>query len=619
MNTKLASWVAAIVLATLLVPAPSVQAAEKPKVEEAVVAVFSLDRPLKETPSEDFLFTAMRTEAFKDLIERMNKARDDDDVTAVVLLLGNTSLGFGQMEEIRTAMDAIRAAGKEVYVHADMLSTGRYVLVSGASRLSMAPTGYLLLTGLYGETPYARGLLDKIGVVPDYLTCGDYKSAAEIFMRTGPSPEAEEMQNWLLDSLFESMLEEIADGRGKSPKQVRKWIDEGLYSSEQAKKQGIIDAVEFRPGFVAELESEYGDGMKLDLKYGKKKESEIDFSSPLGMLQLWAKLLGGPDVKRAGKDAVAVVYVEGPILPGKPDPSPFGTIDGAYSTPIRKALEQAAEDDSIKAVVLRIDSPGGSAVASEIILGATKEVAEKKPFVVSMGNVAGSGGYYVACGAETIFADNMTITGSIGVVGGKFATTAMWDKLGIQWKSYARGDNADLLSSESVFTAAQRKQLQAWMDEIYEVFKSHVVAIRGKRLKKPIDQIAGGRVYTGRQGLELGLVDQIGGFDEAVQFAAKEAKLEEGEYDVRVLPRPKNPMEQLFGDLTDGDEDDGRISLSAGLRSLQSEGAIWQSVLPLLEGVDPQRTEAVKTAILRLELLQQEGAVLMMPEMVWSD
>jgi protease-4 len=618
MNAKLTRWAAALALATLVGAAPRVQAAEKPKTTEAIVAVFALDRPITETPSEDFLFTAVRPEALKDLIARMNKARDDDKVKAAVILLGNTSLGRGQAEEIRTAMKGIRDAGKEVCVHADSLTTGHYVLASGASRVSVVPTGYLFLTGLYGEAPYVRGLLDKIGVIPDYMTCGAYKSAAEIFMRTGPSPEAEQMQNWLFDGIFESDLAKIAEGRGKSPKQVRKWIDGGLYSAEEAAKLEIIDAAQQPHELVAELESKFGEDVKLDLKYGKKSSAEIDLSSPMGVLQLWAKLLGAPEGKAGAKDAVAIVYVDGAILPGKPDPSLFGTTSGAYSTPIRKALDKALEDDSVKAVVLRIDSPGGSAVASEIILSATKRVAAKKPLVVSMGDVAGSGGYYVACGAETIFADATTITGSIGVVGGKFATTAMWDMLGIQWKAYARGDNADLLSSASPFTDAQRKKLQSWMDEIYGVFKQHVVDARGRRLKKPIDEIAGGRVYTGRQGLELGLVDQIGGLDEAVRFAAGKANLKENAYDVRVLPRPKNPMELLFGDLSDGD-DDGRISLSATIPSLAPSVSLWDRVLPLLEGLDPQRTEAIKAAILRMEMLQQDGAVLMMPEMVLRD
>src|SRR5205085_2762863 len=196
--------------------------------------------------------------------------------------------------------------------------------------------------------------------------------------------------------------------------------------------------------------------------------------------------------------AVAVVYVDGPIVIGGGTPSPFGGAT-ARAVAVRKALDEAARDDSVKAVVLRVDSPGGSAVASEIILDATRRVKAKKPFVVSMGDVAGSGGYYVACGSDTIFADEATITGSIGVVSGKLVTNPMWKKIGVTFKGYKRGENAGMLSSSEVFSSAERARMQNLMDEIYCVFKGHVVAARGSRLKKPIDELAGGRVYSGRQ------------------------------------------------------------------------------------------------------------------------
>src|SRR5205823_586218 len=263
----------------------------------------------------------------------------------------------------------------------------------------------------------------------------------------------------------------------------------------------------------------------------KKKESKLDLSSPFAVFKMFGDLAAEGSKKKGGKSAVGIVYVNGPISMGSGAASPFDSA-GATSTAVRKALDEAARDDSIKAVVLRVDSPGGSAVASEIILDATRRVKAKKPFVVSMGDVAGSGGYYVACGADTIFADEATITGSIGVVSGKFMTTEMWKKIGITFKHYQRGKNAALLIYGSVFSKEERARLQSWMDKIYDVFKDHVVAIRGKRLKKPIDDLAGGRVYTGRQALELGLVDKIGTLRDAIDHVAAEAKL--SDYEVRV-------------------------------------------------------------------------------------
>jgi protease-4 len=438
-----------------------------------------------------------------------------------------------------------------------------------------------------------------------------------MFMRKGPSEPSDEMTNWLLDSLYETAVRQIAEGRGVDPKKAGKWIDGGLYTAEKAKQAGIIDAVEFRQDFAAALKSKFGDDVEFDKRYGKEERDEVDLSSPLAMFKIWGELLGAGE-KKPTKDAVAIVYVEGPIVPGKPQPSPFGSSGIAYSTPIRKALDKAAADDSIKAVVLRVDSPGGSATASEIILDATKRVKAEKPLVVSMGDMAGSGGYYVACGSDTIFADAATITASIGVVSGKFATTDMWNKIGITWESYGRGESSGLLSAREVFSEAEREKLQALMTEIYGAFKAHVVAIRGDRLKKDVDQLAGGRVFTGQQALELGLVDKLGGLDAAIEFVAKEAKLED--YEVRVLPKPKSVIEQLLADLGgEEDEDEGTISLSLGSLRDGHSPAILEAALPYLEGLEPQRVAAIRTALAQLSLFHQERVIMAMPVIQLAD
>src|SRR5262249_329670 len=259
------------------------------------------------------------------------------------------------------------------------------------------------------------------------------------------------------------------------------------YAAEKAKEAGLIDAVEHRQDFESTLKSKFGKDVVFNKKYGKKKPPSLDFSSPLGMFKLWADLLGEAAKPKSEKSAIGIVYVDGAISVGTGKTSPFGGSTGAHSSDIRKALDEAARDDAIKAVVLRVDSPGGSAVASEVIYDATRRVKAKKPFVVSMGDVAGSGGYYVGWAPGVVFSDESTITGSIGVVGGKFATNDMWKKIGVTFKEYKRGANAGILSSSDVFTSQERQKMQAWMDDIYGVFKGHVTAIRSDRLKKPID------------------------------------------------------------------------------------------------------------------------------------
>lgn len=578
---------------------------DSPKVK---IPVFRLHGEISESPTEEAFPFGTRKLSFRELVARIKKAADDSSVKALVLLAEGETVGQAQIEELRQAMGQVRNAGKDVYIHSDSFGMREYVLFAGASRLSVVPTADLWVTGLYGETPYLRGLLDKIGVVPQYLHCGDYKSASEIFMRTGPSPEAERMQNWLLDSLFETDLRLIAEGRHVTPEKAKEWVDNGPYTAEKAMAAKMVDAVESREAFADFLKGKYGQDIVFAKKYGQKKQSDVDLSSPFAFLKLWGDMLNESKKKKSGKDAVAVVYVEGAIALGGGEPSPFGS-EGARSTKIRKALDEVAGDDSVKAVVLRVDSPGGSAVASDIILDATKRVKAKKPFVVSMGNVAGSGGYYVSLGTDTIFADDATITGSIGVVGGKFVTTGMWDKLGVTFKGYKRGQNAAVMSSSEPWTPEEQKRVQEWMDDIYGVFKKHVLEARANKLKKPIDELAGGRVYTGKQALELGLVDKIGSLQDAIHFVADQAKLKE--YDVRSAPEPKNFIEQLIEETSGGKDDSKSLDTDVAV-----PGSLFQLALPYLKGLDPIRLHAVKTALGELELIRQEGAALMMPEFV---
>ena len=578
----------------------------------AVIPVFRLGG-LSESPGdEDFSFSGPASVSLKDVVARMKKAADDPAVKAVVVF-PTGGVGHAQIEELRQVMAQIRAAGKEIYAHCDSMAMGQFVLASGASRLSVVPTGDLWITGLNGESPYLRKLLDMLDVKPDFLTCGAYKSAAETFMRSGPSPEAEKMQNWLLDSLYETDVKLIAKGRNVDADRVKAWIDAGPYSAEGAKKAGMIDAVEHRQDFEATLRQKFGKTAVFDRKFGKKMQPKLDLSSPFAIFKLMGDAMG-EGKRKSTKDAVAIVYVDGAISLGSSGGgSLFDSAGGAMSTDIRKALDEAARDDSIKAVVLRVDSPGGSAVASEIILDATKRVKAKKPFVVSMGDVAGSGGYYVACASDVIFADENTITGSIGVVSGKFATNGLWNKAGITFKSYSRGANAGILGSDSIFTEAERTKMQGHMDEIYGVFKGHVTASRGSRLAKPIDELAGGRVFTGKQALELGLVDKIGTMQDAVNFIAGKAKL--SDYEVRVVPETKPFFEKILEEISGTKEDPKDLSLEGRLPRAASQASLLDLAMPYLKSLDPERVKLIKTALFRMEMMQREGVILMMPEM----
>jgi len=573
------------------------------------VACFKLKGELVETPMTiPPIFGGDQPQSLKGVLSRLKDARSDPNVVAVVIDVQEAQLGFGQLEELNAELRKFRVIDKPVYVHADYLTNLTYALAVGGSHVSLVPTGNVWLMGLYGETPYLRGTLDKIGAIPDFERCADcdYKSATEILMRTGPSQEADAMRAWLLDSIYERFIELIAESRGKTSEAVRALIDDGPYSAEAALKAGLIDAVRHRQDFVADLESRYGESVEFATKYGKDDEEDLpqDF---FAMFQRLMKILN-PASEKYTKPSVAVVYVDGSIMPGEGERSPFGPPEGAFSTTIRKALDEAADEDTVKAVVLRVDSPGGSALASEIILDAGMRVQEKKPFVVSMGNVAGSGGYYVSCMADAIFADAGTITASIGVLGGKIVTTGMWDKLGVNWHAKQRGKMAALFSSAAQFSDAERAKIRGYMEEVYDVFTTHVERGRGDKLTKPLAEIAGGRVYTGAQALELGLVDKIGGLEDAIKFAADKAGV--GEFEIRVIPEPPSLLDMFMG----GRDDDEFARLS-GRKSLVLERLpTYQELLPILHRIDPQRARAILRALQRIDLIHAERVITMMAE-----
>jgi protease-4 len=584
----------------------------------AVIAVFKLDGVVLESPQAPDLFSLGQPQvSLLDLVRRIRAAGTDDAVKAIVILAEGARMGPAQIEEISQAISYARAKHKDVYVRADSMMTGQYMLASSATRISMVPNGDLMMLGLHMEQPYIRGLLDKIGVKPDFIHMGAYKSASELFMRDGPSPEADAMHNWLMDSLYKSIVDDIAQGRKVPADKVKSWIDQGLYTSEQAKTDGLIDAVEQRDALDQVLKKKYGENLTYDRRYGEPKRPQIDLSNPFALFKVIGEIMGGQKKSAApGKPAVGIVYVDGMIVPGSKRPSLFGSSGVAYSDEIAKALKQAGDDGSIKAVVLRVDSPGGSATASEIILDACKRLKAKKPLVVSMGDVAGSGGYYVSLGTDTIFADSTTITASIGVVGGKIATTDMWKKIGITFKSYDRGKSADLLSSDNVWTDPQRQKVTAWMQSVYDAFKQHVMDARGQKLKKPLDDIAGGRVYTGKQALDLGLVDKIGTLQDAIDFAADRANLTR-EWDVRVVPQPQSPLEELIRQSSGEEENQDQHSLLGSDRPQLGSGStpdLLSLAAPYLQHVDPERARAVRSVLMQLQLLGREGVIMAMPE-----
>lgn len=500
----------------------------------------------------------------------------------------------------------------------DYAGNGTYALACAADHITLAEHSTLAIVGLHAELGFYKGLLDKIGVEAELLHCGAYKSAHEPFTRTEPSPEAAENVNWLLDSIYERWLELLAEGRELPVSAIRAAVDRAPLLADEALELKLVDQVATFNDFRKLIRDKFGDDVEVLKKYPAKPKLEIDFENPFAVFQRFAEKLTEM-MEEAGeppKPGIALIYIDGAIWVGKSDAGPFGTGEVAGSTTLRAAFNQAREDESIKAVVVRVDSPGGSALASDIMWRAASRCAREKPLVVSMGNVAGSGGYYVSLPGDPIFAEETTITASIGVVGGKFVWRGlMEDKLGITTTEFDRGAHAGLMSMNRKWTAAEREWMGNLLNRIYEQFKGRVRQSRGDRLVGDLEEMAGGRVYTGRQALELGLVDRIGGLTEALECAARKAGLEGTDYEIYVLPKPKTFGDFLAMLLEEETEDEWEIStrlihaatLPAGTDSL------LRAAGPVLHGLAPERLRAMRRVLLEATILQQEHVGCFMP------
>ncbi len=585
------------------------QKASKPR-----IAVFNLSGAMREAPTQiEFGFNWERPVSLHDLLDRFDKAGKDDKLKAIVLTFDSPDFGWAQMQEMRQGIQSLRAAGKDVFCYLEQAGPSVYMLATGASRIALTPAGSLQLIGLSAEQTYFKGLMDKLGVAADMICVGDYKGADEPFTRTGPSEQSKEMMDWLIKDLYEQMIEAIADGRHLQPDQVRRLIDNGPFTAREAREAGLIDELVYAEDLTESLKERYGTEIEFVHNYGRDKGPDIDFSNPFSFFSSIGKMMGKSKSKVS--DSIAVVYIEGMIMTGRTEQSLFGEGNSVGSTTMRRVLAKARDDESIKAVVLRVNSPGGSATASDIIWHATRALGETKPLVVSMGNMAASGGYYVSAAGVSIFAEPGTLTGSIGVVGGKLITKGLWDWAGVSFHETNYGKNADLYTSNRPFNDEQRATVKRHMEETYNDFKDRVQKGRGDRLSKELDQLAGGRVYTGRQAAANGLVDKLGGLREAIEYAAAEANI--SKYDIRALPEPKNFFDMLFEGMTDERKEEDMDNLSGDLSS-RPLFAGWfspagQTLLSMLKGVDPQRAQAIRRCLLRIELLNRESVLTVLP------
>jgi protease-4 len=501
----------------------------------------------------------------REAITRLEKASKDKSISGVVLNIENPAIGRGKIEELRAAIARFRKTGKKVYAQLETGMPADYLVACACDEIVMPEAGVLMLPGVHAEATFYKGLLGKLGIQADFIHMGAYKGAAEPYTREKFSDPVRENMTSLIDSMYDDMVTTIVKARPLSIAQAKEVIDRGLITATRAKELGLIDRLAYSDTLRKELADSYNAESLVYVKNYGQKEVDTDFSGPMGFFKLMQAMMGGNPNSGTGRGKkIAVVYAVGPIMSGKSTSDPFGG-QVLGSTTIIEALREANEDKQVVAIVLRIDSPGGSALASDLIWRETQVI--KKPIVASMGDVAGSGGYYIAMGADKIVAAPGTITGSIGVVGGKMAFRGLYQKLGITTETIERGKNSGLFSSSGPFTDSQRAVMTEFMEDIYRQFTTKAAEGRKMPVEK-LRELAGGRVYTGIQAKENGLVDELGTLHDAIAQAKKLAGVEEDEsVRIEVLPEPTNMFEALFGDVDQEEE----VRLGRGLESLAPE------------------------------------------------
>jgi protease-4 len=465
------------------------------------------------------------------LVLQFKKPKVDNRIKAIILQVDMSGVGLGKSEEIRDAITDFRASGKPVYAYMEYGFTKEYYIASACDRIYVAPPGELFITGLAADVIFFRGSLDKLGIYPDIYQIGKYKSAADMFTRKEMSEAHREFMDSLLDDIFKRYVDTIAKARGKSSDEIRTLIDGAPYTPAKAKEAGLIDGVAYRD----EIENE------LKTKLGYKETEQLRVVRSADYNRVNPQSLG---LNKGEK--IAVIYATGDIGSGKSEDSPTGDQSIGSDTMV-KAITYAREDKSIKAIVIRVDSPGGSGLASDVIWRAVEAAKAKKPVVISMGDVAASGGYYISAGANKIIAQPSTITGSIGVLAGKPVLRGFYDWLGISNEYLLRGKQAGLFRETEKFTADERAKFEEWIKKTYyEDFIPKVAKGRNKNVEY-IDSVAQGRVWTGSQGKENGLVDEFGGLDHAVEVAKALANIPKDKGVNRViLPYPRTFLQELF-------------------------------------------------------------------------
>ena len=500
-----------------------------PGVPTATILTLDVDGNLPDTPRNGGLLALLQRQqtSLRDVIDALDKAGRDPRVKGLLLRIGGRDIGFAQAQELRDAINAFRAKGKIAFAYSDSFGefapgTRAYYLASACDQVWLQPLGMVGLVGLRAEEPFFRGTLDKLGLVPRFDQREQYKSAADTLTQTKMTDADREQLQSLLGSLLDQVVTGISDGRKLAPDRVRDLIAGGPYLAKDALADHLVDHLGYAGEALSALEMQAGAGVKA--------------------MQL-ARYLHSAGRPHVTGPLVALIYADGLMARGKSDDGALFGNGVMGSDSVVHAFRLAVRDKNVRAIIFRIDSPGGSAVAAESIWEAVKQArAAGKKVIVSMGGVAGSGGYYIAADADKIVAEPGTLTGSIGVIAGKILVGGLLDKIGAGTDAVQTSDNAALFSAVEDFSPQGHQQFEAALDATYAGFKARVA--EGRHMSEAeVEAVAKGRVWTGAQAKDENLVDSLGGYDTAIALAKAEIGVPATQDIVlRVYPRPESGL-----------------------------------------------------------------------------
>ncbi len=535
----------------------------RPSLPDRMVLQVNLGGTVVDGPRVPAILSGAERPTLRDIVDGLEVAAGDDRVTGVAVHLGGLRSNLATIQELRDAVAAFRASGKPARLFSEDIGgigggTAAYYFAAGFDEIWLQPSGGVGLIGLAMEIPFGRGLLEKLEVETRVGKRHEYKSASESVTESALSQPARENLQALLDSLYGQIVAGIAADRGLAEADVRDLIDNGPYLAEEALANGLVDRLGYWDTFI-EHSTDGGDGDN-----GGDEEDDPDTVS-LG------RYLQGIERPNAKGPMVALIHGRGTIESGSADGDGLFGDPGFAAHRIAAAIADSVEDEAIEAILFRVDSPGGSYVASDIVWREVSRARKAgKPVIVSMGGTAASGGYFVAMAADRIVAQPGTVTGSIGVFGGKLVTTKFWEKLGVTWDRLQAGERANMWSFISDFPPGAETRFSEMLDFIYEDFTAKVMADRDLDAER-IDDVARGRVWTGQDAARLGLVDSLGGYATAIGEVKSALDLDPSDGINLVLrPRPPSRFEQLSR-LLDGGDPFARIAEMFGLRDDQAD------------------------------------------------